>query len=151
MVAAGILFGALEAGAGAMQRDAGVPAVAVYVVEAVVIVVVVLADAYAQAGIRSAERAAGACRVTGLDLLVGGFLAAAVRVGTPLLLAATGETITERSGVINLGIEGMMLTGALAATLGATTWGPWTGMLLATAGRNAAGCDFCVHRRGRAG
>ncbi|MEO7985100.1 MAG: ABC transporter permease [Gemmatimonadales bacterium] len=59
VVAAGILFGALEAGAGAMQRDAGVPAVAVYVVEAVVIVVVVLADAYAQAGIRSAGRATG--------------------------------------------------------------------------------------------
>jgi general nucleoside transport system permease protein len=45
VVAAGILFGALEAGAGAMQRDAGVPAVAVYVVEAAVIVVVLLADA----------------------------------------------------------------------------------------------------------
>jgi ABC-type uncharacterized transport system permease subunit len=42
---AGILFGALEAGAGAMQRDAGVPAVAVYVVEAVIIVVAVLATA----------------------------------------------------------------------------------------------------------
>ncbi|MGH7497233.1 MAG: ABC transporter permease [Gemmatimonadales bacterium] len=46
VVAAGILFGALEAGAGAMQRDAGVPAVAVYVVEAVVIVVVLLADTF---------------------------------------------------------------------------------------------------------
>lgn len=39
----GILFGALEAGAGAMQRDAGVPAVAVYVVEAVIIIVALLA------------------------------------------------------------------------------------------------------------
>ncbi|HEY8258603.1 MAG TPA: ABC transporter permease [Gemmatimonadales bacterium] len=46
VVAAGVLFGALEAGAGAMQREAGVPAVAVYVVEAVVIVVVLLADEY---------------------------------------------------------------------------------------------------------
>jgi simple sugar transport system permease protein len=46
VVATGVLFGALEAGAGAMQRDAGVPAVAVYVVEAVVIVAVLLADAY---------------------------------------------------------------------------------------------------------
>jgi simple sugar transport system permease protein len=45
VVAAGVLFGALEAGAGAMQRDAGVPAVAVYVVEAVVIVVALLAEA----------------------------------------------------------------------------------------------------------
>lgn len=40
---AGILFGGLEAGAGAMQRDAGVPAVAVYVVEAVIIIVALLA------------------------------------------------------------------------------------------------------------
>jgi simple sugar transport system permease protein len=45
VVLTGLLFGALEAGAGAMQRDAGVPAVAVYVVEAVVIVVVLLAEA----------------------------------------------------------------------------------------------------------
>ena len=35
-----------------------------------------------------------------------GFLAAAVRIGTPLLLAATGELVTERAGVINLSIEG---------------------------------------------
>ena len=48
IVATGILFGALEAGAGAMQRDAGVPAVAVYMVEAVVIVVVLLAEASAR-------------------------------------------------------------------------------------------------------
>jgi simple sugar transport system permease protein len=45
VLATGVLFGALEAGAGAMQREAGVPAVAVYVVEAVVILVVLLADA----------------------------------------------------------------------------------------------------------
>jgi general nucleoside transport system permease protein len=45
VVLAGVLFGALEAGAGAMQRDAGVPSVAVYVVQAVVIVVAMLATA----------------------------------------------------------------------------------------------------------
>jgi ABC-type uncharacterized transport system permease subunit len=60
--------------------------------------------------------------------LAAGFLAAAVRVATPLLFAATGETVTERSGVINLGVEGTMLAGALAAALGATAWGPWGGM-----------------------
>ena len=64
-------------------------------------------------------------------VLAGGFLAASVRVATPLVLAATGETVTERAGVINLGIEGMMLAGALAATLGATAWGPWAGVLCA--------------------
>jgi ABC-type uncharacterized transport system permease subunit len=63
--------------------------------------------------------------------LLGGFLAAAVRVATPLLFAATGETVSERSGVINLGIEGTMLAGALAAALGAAAWGPWAGMACA--------------------
>ena len=67
--------------------------------------------------------------MSGLEQLGAGFLAAAVRVATPLLLAATGETVTERAGVINLGIEGMMLAGALAAALGASAAGPWTGML----------------------
>ncbi|HTK56003.1 MAG TPA: ABC transporter permease, partial [Gemmatimonadales bacterium] len=43
VVASGILFAALEAGAAGMQRDAGVPSVVVYVVEAVVIIAVLLA------------------------------------------------------------------------------------------------------------
>jgi simple sugar transport system permease protein len=43
VVLAGILFGALQAGAGAMQREAGVPAQAVHVVEAVIIIVALLA------------------------------------------------------------------------------------------------------------
>ncbi len=59
--------------------------------------------------------------------LLESFLAAAVRVATPLLLAAIGETIVQRSGVMNLGLEGIMLTGALAAALGAAAWGPWSG------------------------
>jgi ABC-type uncharacterized transport system permease subunit len=59
--------------------------------------------------------------------LAAGFLAASVRVATPLLFAATGETVTERSGVINLSTEGTMLVGALAAAVGATAWGPWAG------------------------
>jgi len=72
--------------------------------------------------------------------LAGGFVAAAVRVATPLLLAAIGETITERAGVINLGIEGMMLSGALAATLGASMWGDWAGLgCAAVAGMALAG------------
>jgi len=61
--------------------------------------------------------------------ILAGFLAAAVGVGTPLLLAATGEMITERSGVINLGVEGAMLSGALAAAMGSAAGGPWLGVL----------------------
>ena len=42
-------------------------------------------------------------------------LTGAVRGGTSILYASLGETVSERSGVINLGIEGSMLCGALAA------------------------------------
>lgn len=49
---------------------------------------------------------------------------------TPLLLAALGETVTERSGVLNLGVEGMMLMGAVAGFGGAFLSGnPWLGIV----------------------
>lgn len=61
--------------------------------------------------------------------LAAGFGAAAVRIATPLLLAALGETVAERGGVLNLGIEGAMLAGALASAFGAIHGGPWTGVV----------------------
>jgi ABC-type uncharacterized transport system permease subunit len=65
------------------------------------------------------------------EALLLAWLAATVRVATPLLLAALGETLVERGGVINLSIEGAMLAGALASALGATAAGPWAGTLAA--------------------
>lgn len=43
------------------------------------------------------------------------FLNAAIVAGTPILFATLGEIITERSGNLNLGVEGMMLMGAVMA------------------------------------
>ena len=54
---------------------------------------------------------------------LGAFLEAAVRLGAPLALAALGETITERSGVINVGLEGSLIAGALGGALGALAFG----------------------------
>ncbi len=49
--------------------------------------------------------------MTGIDFILGGMLAAA----TPFLLAALGELVVERAGVLNLGIEGLMALGAVIA------------------------------------
>ena len=55
------------------------------------------------------------------------FLEATVRMATPLLLAALGETLTERAGVINIGLEGVVLCGAFGALVGAGAGGPAAG------------------------
>ena len=46
-----------------------------------------------------------------------------ITASTPLLLAATGELVTEKAGVLNLGVEGMMLVGAIAAFVAAVSTG----------------------------
>ncbi|MBG0777780.1 MAG: ABC transporter permease [Desulfovibrionaceae bacterium] len=61
-------------------------------------------------------------------------LAATVQSGTPILYATLGEMLTERSGVLNLGVEGMMIIGALAAfVVTGATGSPWLGFLAAGA------------------
>ncbi len=61
-----------------------------------------------------------------VDILTG-----ALRGGTSILWAGLGETVSERAGVINLGTEGSMLTGALAGYITAAQTGdPWLGVLV---------------------
>src|ERR1041384_5003086 len=51
---------------------------------------------------------------------------------TPLLIAAIGELVVERSGVLNLGVEGMMIMGAVTGFgVALTTGSPWLGVLAA--------------------
>ena len=63
------------------------------------------------------------------DLIIP-LLAGTMAAATPLVFAALGELITEKAGVLNLGIEGMMLMGAVAAFAAATKSGSlWLGVL----------------------
>jgi len=63
---------------------------------------------------------------------LGLILAAGVATGTVLLFAAIGEIFAERSGVLNLGVEGMMLMGAVAGfSTGLSTGNPWLGLIAA--------------------
>ncbi|MEL6584511.1 MAG: ABC transporter permease [Pseudomonadota bacterium] len=50
-------------------------------------------------------------------------IASLIVAATPLVLAATGELIAEKSGVLNLGVEGMMIIGAICGFIGAVTTG----------------------------
>jgi ABC-type uncharacterized transport system permease subunit len=61
-------------------------------------------------------------------------LGGAIRVGTPLLWVSLGETVTEKAGRINLGLEGTLLMGAMTAyAVALTTGNPWLGVIAAAA------------------
>lgn len=58
------------------------------------------------------------------------WVAATIRLATPIALAAQGETLSERAGVLNIGLEGVMLNSAFAGVVGAYyTGSPWLGLL----------------------
>jgi general nucleoside transport system permease protein len=57
-------------------------------------------------------------------------LAGAVRLATPITLAAIGETLVERCGIVNLGVEGMMALGAFMGVWGASAQGWAAGLIL---------------------
>jgi len=61
-----------------------------------------------------------------------GILSSGIRLATPYIYASMGETFSQRSGVLNLGVEGQMLLGAFAAFyISFTTGNLWFGMLAA--------------------
>jgi simple sugar transport system permease protein len=65
--------------------------------------------------------------------------------GTPLVYAALGELVAERSGVLNLGVEGMMVVGAVTSFIvAATTHSPWLGVAAGVAAGAALSLIFGV-------
>ena len=62
------------------------------------------------------------------------FLTQTIRIAVPYLLAASGGVVAERAGIVSLTLEGFMLTGAFAATLGSHYSGSaWVGVLCGVA------------------
>ena len=82
----------------------------------------------------------------GLTTVLLAVIGGAIRVSTPFLFVSLGETITERSGRINLGLEGTLVFGAMSAYATAVMTGsPWAGVAVA----GLAGGAFGRRRTGR--
>ncbi len=69
------------------------------------------------------------------DINLSYLFASLIIAATPILLAALGELIVEKSGVLNLGVEGMMIFGAITGFIATIETGsPWVGFLFSTLG-----------------
>jgi simple sugar transport system permease protein len=77
--------------------------------------------------------------------VVGGTLTSTMTMATPLLIAALGENVVQIAGLVNVGLEGMMLIGAFAATLGALHSGdPYLGIAIAAVAGIVSALLFAV-------
>ncbi|MGA1034769.1 MAG: ABC transporter permease [Ilumatobacteraceae bacterium] len=78
------------------------------------------------------------------DLTSSGTVGAALRLTVPILLAGLAGLWAERVGILNIGIEGMMILGTWFGAFGAWKWGPWVGLVLAVIGGMLGGLIHAV-------
>ncbi|MDB0005989.1 hypothetical protein N9E02_01985, partial [Ilumatobacteraceae bacterium] len=78
------------------------------------------------------------------DLTSSGTIGAALRLTVPILLAGLAGLWAERVGILNIGIEGMMILGTWFGAFGAWKWGPWVGLVLAVLGGMLGGLIHAV-------
>lgn len=78
------------------------------------------------------------------DLTAPGTVSATLRLSIPLLLAGLAGLWAERVGIVNIGIEGMMILGTWTGAYGAWMFGPWTGILFGVVGGMIGGLLHAV-------
>jgi general nucleoside transport system permease protein len=83
--------------------------------------------------------------VSGVIATLAGIVALTLAAGAPLVIAAQGELVVERAGVLNLGVEGMMLIGAVSGFIVTVHTGmPWLGVAVAIVAGAAMALLFAV-------
>ena len=130
IVAAGLVLALSYLGGEAAQISIGVSDKVVRVFQGILLFFVLACDTLIHYRIRfvgSPAEAAG-----GRPECLRHILLTIATAATPLLIAAIGELVVERSGVLNLGVEGMMVMGAVAGfAVALTTGSPWLGVFAA--------------------
>ena len=142
VVPSALFFAAVATEAETMSRQTGVPVFLGDVIQGTSLICMLTALLFtsyrlACIGRRRSERAAISEILD--QILQVGFFAAVIRVATPLLLATLGELFSERGGVLNLGIEGIMLLGAMVGFTTAYTGELWLGIAVTRPPASALG------------
>ena len=76
------------------------------------------------------------------QLTTSGTFGAALRLSIPILLAGLGGLFSERTGIVNIGLEGMMIMGTWFTAWGGVLYGPWYGILFAFLERSSQILDL---------
>src|SRR5262249_18168881 len=127
VVLAAIFVAGIFVGADAMSRSAGVPSYIAQVMVAAALLAMVTALMFTRYRLRWKSS------MNAIEILLSATLwAAAIRIASPLIFATLGELISERAGVLNLGIEGIMTVGAFAGWFTVYQGGDlWLGVVVA--------------------
>ena len=115
VIAAGLVIALAELGGDSVQMTLGMPKVVTGVFKGILLFMLLAGETFNRYQFRiSWVPAAGGPGVKGA-IIMDALVLTVLLTSVPLILAATGELIAEKSGVLNLGVEGMMLMGAVAA------------------------------------
>ena len=90
-------------------------------------------------GLVESFEAGGAGRLTSVQASQ-----AMLKWSVPILLAGLGGLYSERAGVVNIGLEGMMIVGTWTGAWGALEWGPWAGLLTGLIGGALGGLVHAI-------
>ena len=133
VVAAAIFVAGVLVGADSMSRGVAVPTYIADVIVAISLLSMLVATAFAPLSAALAtERRMLADMLDSCILANADFWVAVLRIATPLIFGTLGVLLCERAGVLNLGIEGIMVAGALAGWLAVYLGaGLWIGVLAA--------------------